>query len=169
MQVTESRLHGVKILKPASAFEDFRGIYLQTYNQKEYREGGVRVKFVQDDVVVSYKNVLRGIHGDNITWKLVSCLYGRVYAVVVNNDPDSDQFRKWESFVLSNDNRLQLLVPPRFGNSYLTLSDISLYHYKQSTLYKRDNQFTLAWNDPALGIWWPIKNPIVSMRDEFPK
>lgn len=124
------------------------------------------MKFVQDDISVSTKHVLRGIHGDAETWKLITCLEGRFYLVVINNDKESDQFRKWESFVLSEGNRMQILVPPKFGNGHLVLSERTMFHYKQNTNYNPVGQFTIIWNDPEYGMWWPTKNPILSRRDE---
>ncbi len=165
MEILKTRLEGVLLIKP-HVFEDHRGEYVETYNEELYRKNGIDIKFVQDDISVSSKNVLRGIHGDAETWKLVSCLYGKFYLVVVNWDDASPQFGKWESFVLSNQNRLQVLVPPKFGNGHLVLSELAIFHYKQSTYYNRASQFTLLWNDPKLNIWWPIKNPILSRRDE---
>ena len=85
--------------------------------------------------------------------------------VVVNHDEASPQFGEWESFVLSDQNRLQVLIPPKFGNGHLVLSDIAIFHYKQSTYYDRARQFTLIWNNPKLNIQWPIDNPITSRRD----
>jgi len=166
MEVSATSLKGVLLIKPPTIFEDFRGTYIETYNQKIYREAGINVKFVQDDISVSSQNVLRGIHGDQETWKLISCLHGQFYLVVVNWDKSSPQFGQWESFVLSNFNRLQVLVPPRYGNGHLVMSKNAIFHYKQSTYYNRASQFTLLWNDSDLDIWWPIKNPIVSRRDQ---
>jgi len=166
MEVSKTKLDGVLLIKPPTIFEDFRGTYVETYNEKLYVEAGINVKFVQDDISVSSRNVLRGIHGDGETWKLISCLYGEFYLVVVNWDDASPQFGKWESFVLSDQNRLQVLVPPKFGNGHLVLNELAIFHYKQSTYYSRAGQFTLLWNDPKLNIQWPINNPIVSRRDE---
>lgn len=166
MEVSKAELDGVLLIKPPTHFEDFRGTYVELYNDKLYAEAGIKVKFVQDDISVSTRNVLRGIHGDGETWKLVSCLYGKFYLVVVNWDKASPQFGKWESFVLSDRNRLQVLVPPKFGNGHLVLSESAIFHYKQSTYYHRASQFTILWNDPQLDIWWPVKNPILSRRDE---
>lgn len=166
MEVFKTKLDGVLLIKPPTIFEDFRGTYVETYNERLYAEAGITVKFVQDDVSVSSRHVLRGIHGDNKTWKLVSCLWGRLYLVVVNWDEGSPQFRKWESFLLSDQNRLQVLISPKFGNGYLALSDPAIFHYKQSSYYDRDSQFTIFWNDPRVNIWWPVKNPILSRRDE---
>ncbi len=166
MEVSKTKLDGVLLIKPPTIFEDSRGTYVETYNEKLYIEAGIGIRFVQDDISVSSRNVLRGIHGDGETWKLISCLYGKFYLVVVNWDDTSPQFGKWESFVLSDQNRLQVLVPPKFGNGHLVLSELAMFHYKQSTYYNRATQFTLLWNDPKLNIWWPIKNPILSKRDE---
>ena len=165
MEVSKTKLDGVLLIEPPTIFEDFRGTYVETYNEKLYTEAGINVKFVQDDIAASSRHVLRGIHGDTETWKLVSCLYGEFYLVVVNWDDASPQFGKWESFILSDQNRLQVLVPPKFGNGHLVLSELALFHYKQSTYYNRAGQFTLLWNDPKLNIRWPIKNPILSKRD----
>lgn len=166
MEVEETQLEGVLLIKPPTVFEDFRGTYVELYNEVLYKEAGIAVKFIQDDISTSTRHVLRGIHGDSETWKLVSCLYGKFYLVVVNWKRESPQFGKWEAFVLSETNHLQVLVPPSFGNGHLVLSAQAIFHYKQSTSYDRAGQFTIPWNDPVLNIWWPIKNPIVSMRDE---
>ena len=83
----------------------------------------------------------------------------------VNNDKNSSQYMKWEAFTLSESNRHQILVPPKFGNGHLVLSEKAIFHYKQSTYYNRDGQFTILWDDPDWKFWWPSKNPILSMRD----
>ena len=166
MEVHKTKLDGVLLIKPPTIFEDFRGTYIETYNETLYKETGITVSFMQDDISTSFRHVLRGIHGDSETWKLVSCLYGKFYLVVINWDKESPQFKQWESFVLSDQNRLQVLIPPKFGNGHVVLTEQAIFHYKQSTSYNRAGQFTLIWNDPQLNIWWPIKQPIVSRRDE---
>ncbi|MGA7936711.1 MAG: dTDP-4-dehydrorhamnose 3,5-epimerase family protein [Kovacikia sp.] len=166
LEIHKTKLDGILRITPPTIFEDFRGTYVETYNEHLYQEAGITVKFVQDDISVSSKHVLRGIHGDRETWKLISCLHGKFYLVVVNWDEHSPQFGKWESFVLSEQNRQQVLIPPQFGNGHLVLSEQAIFHYKQSTYYNRAGQFTLVWNDPKLNIWWPIKQPILSQRDE---
>jgi len=115
---------------------------------------------------MSTRHVLRGIHGDMKTVKLVSCLYGKIYLLVVNNDPASAQFRRWQAFTLSDRNHLQIYIPPKFGNSFLVMSDTALFHYKQTSSYDRAGQFTIKWNDPAYGFWWPVAQPILSVRDQ---
>ena len=166
MEVTTTKLDNVLLIKPPTIFEDFRGTYVETYNEKLYTEAGITVKFIQDDISVSSRHVLRGIHGDDQTWKLVSCLYGKFYLVVVNWDKESPQYGQWDSFTLSDKNRLQVLIPAKFGNGHVVLSKMAIFHYKQNTYYNRASQFTITWNDPKLNIWWPIKDPIVSKRDE---
>lgn len=165
MQVTKTKLDGVLLIRP-DVFEDFRGQYVETYNDQIFCENGINIKFVQDDISVSSRHVLRGIHGDAETWKLISCLYGKLYLVVVNCNLESENFGKWQAFNLSDVNRHQVLVPPKYGNGHLVLSDQAIFHYKQSTYYNPKGQFTYIWNDPQLKLWWPIKNPILSQRDE---
>jgi len=168
MKLEKTELDGVLLIKPY-VFEDHRGQFIETYNEELYRKNGVDVKFVQDDISVSGRAVLRGIHGDNQTWKLICCLYGKFYLVVVDCNKDSKAFGKWQSFVLSDKNRLQVLVPPKYGIAHLVLSNTAILHYKQSTYYDRSSQFTYKWNDLKFNIWWPIKNPILSQRDESGK
>jgi len=166
VKVEKTSLEGVLCVIPPTIFEDYRGSYIETYNEKIYREAGMGIHFVQDDISMSRKNVLRGIHGDAETWKLVSCLYGEFYLVVVNCDKDSSNFGKWESFNLSDTNRNQILIPPKYGNGHLILSEQAIFHYKQSTYYNAKGQFTYKWDDPQLKISWPVKEPILSERDK---
>ena len=167
MQVETTKLEGVLLIQPPTVFEDFRGTYVETYNEQLYRDNGIDVTFVQDDISVSNRHVLRGIHGDAETWKLVSCLYGKFYFVVVNGDKDSKDYGRWQGFTLSEHNRLQVLIPPKHGNGHVVMSEQAIFHYKQSTYYNPKGQFTIVWNDPAFNIWWPVREPIVSRRDEI--
>ena len=165
MDIEKTQLDGVLLIKPI-IFEDFRGEYVETYNEDEYCRNGIPCKFIQDDISVSSRNVLRGIHGDGETWKLISCLYGKFYFVVVNCDKESPDFGRWQSFTLSDRNRWQVLVPPKHGNGHLVLSESTIFHYKQTTYYNPKGQFTYRWNDQLLNIWWPTRQPILSRRDE---
>ena len=165
LSVTKTKLDGVLLIKAPTVFEDFRGTYVETFNQDLYQKAGVTVPFVQDDISTSTRHVLRGIHGDAETWKLVSCLHGKFYLVVLNYDQSSKQFGQWESFTLSDTNHLQVLIPPKFGNGHVVLSETAIFHYKQNTYYNRAGQFTVLWNDPRFKIWWPVQQPIVSQRD----
>ena len=168
MRVESTKLDGVLLIKP-DIFEDFRGQYVETYNHDFYKKNGIDVDFKQDDISISSRHVLRGVHGDRETWKLISCHLGGFYLMVVNNDPESPQYRQWQGFTLSETNHHQVLVPPKFGNGHVVLSDRALFHYKQTTYYNPAGQFTITWNDPEYGMWWPIKTPILSRRDEAGK
>lgn len=166
LNIEQSTLEGVLKITPPTIHEDFRGWYVETYNREIYHAAGITVDLVQDDISVSHRHVLRGIHGDQKTWKLISCLSGQFYLVAINWDTESQQYRKWEGFTLSEYNRLQILIPPKFGNGHVVITERAIFHYKQNTYYDRPGQFTIRWNDPELKIWWPVKNPIVSQRDE---
>lgn len=164
LRVEKTKLEGVRLIFPA-AHEDKRGNFYETYNEKEYQEAGLTASFVQDDISASGKGVLKGMHGDAGTYKLVQCVYGSVYAVVLNCDETSPDFGKWQSFILSDENKCQLYIPPMYGNGYFVLSEKAVYSYKQSTYYGEYKQFTYKWNDPRFGIEWPGEVRIISERD----
>ena len=126
-------------------------------------------QYNHDKVSTSRKHVLRGIHGDTKSWKLVTCLQGSLYFVLVDNRPTSDTYIMWESLILDDKTRKQVLIPPGVGNGHLVLSDNCVFHYKWS--YEGEypdveDQFTIKWNDPIIGIDWPMDNPILSKRDK---
>lgn len=163
-RVSETSLEDVRVLE-LDGFEDHRGEYVETYNLQGYKQAGIDVDFVQDDYSISRRNVLRGLHGDAHTWKLVSCPFGQYYLVVVDCRKDRDSFGRWESFVVSDRNRRQVLIPPGFGNGHLILSEQAIFQYKQSAYYEARGQFTYRYNEPRFGIWWPVDRPILSRRD----
>jgi len=165
LEVRDTSLPGVKLIRPPTVFEDFRGGYTETYNRALYQEAGISVDFVQDDYSFSYRNVLRGIHADDITWKMVFCPFGRFYLVIVDCRKEEASFGRWEAFTLSSENRLQVLSPPGHGVAHLVMSPQAIFAYKQSTYYDRSSQRTYRWDDPELGIFWPVKSPILSRRD----
>ena len=151
-----------------SSFQDFRGLYWTSWKEETIKD----IIFNHDKFSLSKKNVLRGLHGDNKTWKLISCPYGRFLLVVVNCIKKSKNYLKWKSWVLSHENGMQILIPPNYANGHLCLSNKCLFHYKLS--YKGSyndakRQFSLRWNDPKLNINWPIKKPVLSKRDKKAK
>lgn len=166
LTVNKTKLDGVLEITPF-IFRDHRGNYVESYNRELYREHGIDMEFIQDDFSYSRKDVIRGIHGDAETWKLVSCPHGELYLVVVNCDQDSKTFGAWQSFIISDVNMKQVLIPPKYGNSFLALTDNALFHYKQTTYYNPKGQFTYRWDETEFNIWWPTKTPILSMRDEL--
>tara|TARA_B100001250_G_C19694196_1_gene741736 strand:+ start:351 stop:887 length:537 start_codon:yes stop_codon:yes gene_type:complete len=162
-------LKEVKIITPF-IFNDFRGTYVETFNKKEYSElknfEGKEIDFVQDDISMSRRNTLRGLHGDQKTWKLIQCLMGTIFVAIVDMRPQSKNYLKYETFSLSDLDRRQLLVPAGFANGHLCLTEACIFSYKQSTYYEgKEKQFTVKWDDPSVGIRWPIKDPILSTRD----
>lgn len=165
MEVVKTKLDGVLLVKP-DIHEDFRGGFTETYNKELYKKNGIAVDFVQDDYSTSSKYVLRGLHGDGKTWKLIDCMHGKFYFVVLNIIDGSSQYGQWESFTLSDTNHWQVLVPPKFANGHLALTDKIILHYKQSEYYDPKGQFSIRYDDPKFKIWWPVKNPLISMRDE---
>ena len=164
MKIKKTSLEEVLLIKPG-IFEDHRGTYVETYNLKEYKNKGIKVDFVRDDISTSRKNVLRGVHYDDKTWKLIDCMYGKIYFIVIDMRKESSQYLQWESFILTDSNRYQVLVPPNFGNAHLVLSEHCIFHYKMSEYYDPDNEKGLKWNDPKANIFWPTKNPILSVKD----
>jgi dTDP-4-dehydrorhamnose 3,5-epimerase len=168
MRYTYTDKLGIAVIQP-DIFYDHRGEYVETWNIENYRvfHG---VNFKQDDISTSVKNTLRGLHGDFTTWKLVSCIYGSLFQVVVDMRPDSKTYLQYETFTLNDKNRKQVLIPPGCANGHLVMSDYGIFSYKQSTLYGgAKEQFTVKWNDPAVGIEWPVDNPILSLRDKNAK
>jgi len=173
MKVEETTLDGVLLITPepfsddgGEFFEDSRGMFIETYNKEEFKKHGIDIDFVQDDFSRSKKDVLRGIHGDDKTWKLISCPVGKIFFVVVDCNEESENFGKWESFDVNESNHLQVLIPPMYGNGHLALTDKIMFKYKQSEYYDPKGQFSYRWDEPKFGIDWPVEKPILSKRDE---
>jgi dTDP-4-dehydrorhamnose 3,5-epimerase len=165
LKVQDTPLANVKLITPPTCFEDFRGSYVEIYNRDIYHAAGIDQDFLQDDISTSTRHVLRGIHGDQKTWKLVSCLVGKFYLIVLDLDETSPTHGRWTSFTLSDSNRLQVLIPPKHGNGHVVMSDTAIFHYKQTTDYDRSGQFTVRWDDPKYNFFWPVTAPILSVRD----
>jgi len=164
MIIEKTKLKDVILIK-FHKFEDHRGTFEEIFNEQEYKEKGITIKFVRDCISTSGKDVLRGIHYDEKTWKLIQCLRGEFYFVVVDMRPESPQYLQWVSFILNEHDCYQVLVPPMHANGHLVLSDKVTFHYKMSEYYDPDNEKVLKWNDPKVNINWPIKKPILSQKD----
>jgi dTDP-4-dehydrorhamnose 3,5-epimerase len=169
-EIRESKLiQGVKIIKP-SVSSDLRGniwtSFLADEPQNLLPSG---LTFKHDKFSLSKLNVLRGIHGDDKSWKLVTCVYGEILQVVVDCRKESKTLNRHELFKINKKNNISILVPPRLGNAYYVVSDEAVYHYKlayKGKYFDSKEQFTRKWNDPAFSIDWPIKSPILSDRDK---
>lgn len=169
---SSAKLADSRFIQP-EIFRDFRGEFVETFSVRSYQftdQAGNLLEFVEDNISISRRNVLRGLHGDRKTWKLVQCVYGAVYYVVADLRPDSATYLQWESFAINDRNRIQILVPAGCANGYLCLSEECVFTYKQSHYYSgAENQFTVRWDDPALNIYWPIQSPSLSQRDSTAK
>jgi len=146
-------------------FSDNRGDLWTVWNDTDFTP---KLNFNHDKVAKSKKNVIRGLHGDNKSWKLITCLYGEIFLVVVDFRKESETYLKTETFVLNDKNKMSVLVPPNFLNGHQVLSDDAVFFYKWS--YDGDypdvnDQISIKWDDPKLNINWPLNNPILSERD----
>ena len=170
MKYNFSEKLGLAVIQP-DIFYDYRGEYIETWNVENYKIFDMNSsEFKQDDISTSVKHTLRGLHGDDKTWKLVSCIYGSLLQVVVDMRANSETFMEWELFSINDKNRKQILIPPGFANGHLVMSRFGIFSYKQTTLYGgQGSQFTVKWNDPKLNIPWPIDNPILSSRNKNAK
>jgi len=157
----------IMLIKP-SCFSDNRGIIFTTYRDQDFISLGLPV-FRHDKIVISKSRVLRGIHGDHKTYKLVSCVSGSVEQVVVDCRRESKNYKKWTKYNLKSERGDSILIPPGFGNGFLVTSkDPAIYNYKLSYEGKyldADDQFTYKWNDESIGINWSTSDPILSIRD----
>ena len=162
------KISGLRIITP-SIFEESRGSIWTSYETSNFESLLPKGLFFKHDKFSTSKhNVLRGIHGDGKTWKLVSCVSGSIFQVVVDMRKKSDTFRLWQSFELSPNNRCMILIPPGLGNAFYVRSLEATYHYKlayHGEYVDADEQFTLAWNDTNLKINWPTNKPLLSSRD----
>lgn len=167
MKVTEMNLPGILLIEP-EVYEDSRGFFLETWNQKRFLDRGLPNEFVQDNVSFSRKGVLRGLHfqNPNPQGKLVSVLFGEVFDVVVDLRVDSPCFGKWLGTKLSSENREQMFIPPGFAHGFVVTSDKALFFYKCTEYYDSKTEMTLLWNDPDIGIAWPTSNPVLSRKDQ---
>ena len=165
-KMEDTRLPDVVLIKK-DYFEDFRGKYIEIYNALEFNNifADKDIGFVEDDISITEHHCLKGIHCDTEAWKLISCLYGKFYLVILNLDKHSKYYGKWTSFTLSDSKFEQVLVPPMHGVGHLCLSDKSIFHYKQSEQYNLARQSTVVYNDKRFNIFWPVTNVIVSQRD----
>ena len=167
MKASQTELEGVLLIEPTIHI-DSRGRFFESYEKEKYRALGIREDFVQDNQSLSNKNVLRGLHYrvDPEQAKLVRVVKGEVFDVVVDIRKGSPTFGEWQSFILSSTNFLQLYVPVGFAHGFCVLSDVAEFLYKVSEYYSAEKEKGILWNEPDIGINWPISNPVLSDKDE---
>lgn len=167
MDVVETGISGLLLIKP-KVFGDKRGFFYEMFQAQRYRDAGINVNFVQDNVSSSAKNVLRGLHFQtrNPQDKLVSVLVGEVFDVAVDMRPDSATFGQWYGAILNDENHHQLFVPKGFAHGFYVLSDTAIFHYKCSDYYSPSNEAGVMWNDPTINITWPLlDDPLIAEKD----
>ena len=154
---TKTSIDGVIIIEP-TVFGDERGYFMETYQKEEFKQLGLDVDFVQDNQSSSHKGVLRGLHFQYTQpqGKLVRVISGEVFDVAVDLRKDSPTYGKWESVTLSAENKKQFYIPPGFAHGFVVLSDSAEFTYKCTDYYKADDEGGIQWDDPEIGINWPI-------------
>jgi len=166
MKVIETSIPDVKLIEP-KVFGDERGFFMETYQAERYTEMGIIGTFVQDNLSFSQRGVLRGLHfqNPNSQGKLVYVLQGEVFDVAVDIRIGSPTFGQWVGYTLSAENKRQLWVPEGLAHGFCVTSETALFAYKCTALYASDCEHSLLWDDPDIGIQWPIDTPSLSTKD----
>lgn len=167
MRVTPIDIPGVLLLEP-SVLSDHRGCFAETYHEQRYADAGITERFVQDNCSRSIRNTVRGLHFQepHAQGKLVMALEGTVYDVVVDIRKGSPTFGKWYGVELSGKNLQQMYVPPGCAHGFCVTSETATFLYKCTAYYSPKDDHGVLWNDPALGIPWPVSQPILSPKDQ---
>lgn len=168
MKVIETQLAGVLIVEP-KVFGDHRGFFLETFQVERYRDVGIGLPFVQDNHSRSQRGVLRGLHFQctRPQGKLVSVSRGAVYDVAVDINPDSPTCGQYVGVELNDENHRQLWVPPGYAHGFCVLSEVADFQYKCTDYYQPEDEGGLLWNDPDVGIPWPVAEPQLSAKDQL--
>ena len=166
MKVEQTKLDGVLLVTP-QVFGDDRGFFMETYNQAKGVELGLPAEFVQDNHSKSSKGVLRGLHYQNPKWqgKLVRVVQGEIFDVAVDIRHNSPTFGEWVGAYLNDENKQQLYVPEGFAHGFVVISDTAEVIYKCTSLYAPEQEGSIQWNDPDIGIDWPLDSPLLSQKD----
>lgn len=166
MIVEATPLAGLLLVKP-DVHGDERGYFQESWNLRRYTEAGLDRHFVQDNLSSSRQGILRGLHFQNPhpQGKLVYVLRGEVFDVAVDVRADSPTFGQWYGVTLSEENHLQLFVPEGFAHGFCVTSEMALFAYKCTDFYRPEAELCIRWDDPAIGIDWPIENPTLSEKD----
>ena len=169
MKATETRLKGVFVLEP-QVFGDARGWFMESWSQRKMEESGIKVDFVQDNQSFSaQKGTLRGLHyqlNPKCQAKLLRCTRGRIFDVAVDIRKGSPQYGQWVGVELSAENKKQLFIPRGFAHGFITLTDDVEVQYKADNYYAPECDGNIRWNDPDIGVEWPIEPVILSEKDQ---
>ena len=167
MRITPTTIPEVFLIEP-KVFEDDRGFFMETYHEKNFQQAGIKYSFVQDNHSRSKKGTLRGLHYQikQAQGKLVRVVVGEIFDVVVDLRRSSPTFGKWTGHHLSSVNKQQLWLPPGFAHGFLTLSNWAEVLYKATDFYSPENERCLLWNDPEIGIKWPLEDQMTVLCSE---
>ncbi|HLV65452.1 MAG TPA: dTDP-4-dehydrorhamnose 3,5-epimerase [Polyangiaceae bacterium] len=167
MEALDLELSGLKLIRPR-VFRDPRGFFLETYHASRYKAAGVPVDFVQDNHSRSVRGTLRGLHYQSHPGqaKLVRVASGRIFDVTVDIRPESPTFGRWQGLYLDSEEHHQLFIPVGFAHGFCVTSEAAEVLYKVSSPYEASTECTIAWNDPDIGIDWPVQEPLLSTRDQ---
>ncbi len=167
MKIVETALTGCVVIEPA-VFGDDRGFFFETWNAERFGQHGLPTRFVQSNVSSSSRGVLRGLHYQwpNPQGKLVSVLEGEVYDVAVDIRRGSPTFGQWEAVLLSAENKRQFWIPEGFAHGFAVLSERAVFSYLCTAVYDKAADAGVRWNDPAIGIDWPVTAPLLSGKDD---
>jgi dTDP-4-dehydrorhamnose 3,5-epimerase len=167
MRFHETSLAGVRLIEP-DPFVDERGFFVRVLSADLFGEAGIdHTTFVQENHSRSRRRTIRGLHlrGGSGETKMVGCSHGEVFDVVVDVRPTSPTFGRWEGFVLDDHRHLQVHIPPGFAHGFQALSDVADVYYRHDRFYDPALDVAVAWNDPDIGIEWPLPGPVLSDRD----
>ena len=166
MKISKLEIPEVLLIEP-NKYIDERGFFSETFRSDIFRKFYDGITFVQDNLVESKKNVLRGLHYQKLNpqGKLVSVIEGKIFDVAVDIRKQSKFYGKWVGLELSSDNHKQLYIPPGFAHGYCVLSAYSKVMYKCTDYYNKDDQYGIIWNDDKININWPLEKPILSDKD----
>lgn len=167
MEVKELSLPGLMLIKP-KAFQDARGFFLESYNQNTYNANGIDTLFVQDNHSFSKRGTIRGMHFQSTPGqaKLIRVAHGEIFDVAVDIRPESKTFGRWLGVYLNGEEHHQLYIPIGFAHGFCVTSPEAHVMYKTSSVYNGATEIGFQWNDPHVGIQWPIEQPIISERDQ---
>jgi dTDP-4-dehydrorhamnose 3,5-epimerase len=167
MRFTTTELPGVLLIEP-DVFRDARGFFLETFHARKYAEGGIPGPFVQDNLSYSGRGTLRGLHSQRLRpqGKLVRAVDGEMFDVAVDIRRGSPTFRRWTGALLSGENFHQLWIPPGFAHGFCVLSERVHVEYKCTDFYDPEDELKIAWDDPEIGIRWPVVEPVLSPKDK---
>jgi dTDP-4-dehydrorhamnose 3,5-epimerase len=166
MKLAGCDIPGLLLIEP-KVFGDARGFFFESWNRERYRQAGLGLDFVQDNISFSRRGTLRGLHfqNPNPQGKLVQVLEGEVFDVAVDLRRSSATFGKWHAVVLSGETKHQFYIPPGFAHGFVVLSETALFFYKCTEFYSPKDEMTILWNDPEIGIAWPVSEPVLSEKD----